>query len=132
MNNFKKHTDVVPSIDVFNTNYKNNIYVEPWVVYVGNDVDGYQIIYSNDEKKIGSTYTPDVIDSLQTRLNALENEKVYCYEEEYENLVKNGKGWITNIDGEKIEVTFDENKLYFIYEDEGEVEVEDDEETEIE
>lgn len=122
MSNIKKHTDVVPSIDVFNTNYINNVYAEPWVVYVGNDVQGYQIIYSNDEKKITPTPTPDVIDLLQTRINALENEKVYCHEEEYENLVKNGKGWITKINGEREEVTFDENKLYFIYENEDEVE----------
>jgi hypothetical protein len=49
----------------------------------------------------------------------LENEKVFCFEEEYDILVERGSGWITNLDGTRSEVVFDVNKLYCIYEDEG-------------
>lgn len=116
MSNLKKHTDVVPSMEVFNKNYQNGMYIEPWVVYVGNDSTGYNVIYSNDEKKISNIPTPDVIDNIKTRLRDIEDEKVFCLEDEYDNLVKNGIGWITDISGERIEVTFDENKMYYIYE----------------
>ena len=46
---------------------------------------------------------------------------MYCLEDEYDNLVLNGKGWITNIDGTRSEVIFDEEKLYCIYEEDGPV-----------
>ena len=41
--------------------------------------------------------------------------------EEYDILVENGYGWVTNLDGTRSEVVFDENKLYCIYEDDGPV-----------
>lgn len=120
MSNIKKHTDVVPSLEVFNQNYLNKMYIEPWVVYVGNDNDGYSVIYSNDEKKISNSPAPEVVDVIKTRLRTLEDEKVFCLEDEYENLATNGHGWITDITGERYEVDFDENKMYFIYEKEEE------------
>ena len=115
----EKHTDVVASMEEFTTNYENGIYVTPWIVYVGNNTDGYSVIYSNDENKQHSSATPDFNSSLSNRIAILENEKVYCYEEEYDYLVKNGKGWITNIDGTRSEVEFNENHIYNIYEDDG-------------
>lgn len=115
----KRHTDVVASMDEFTSNYEAGLYVAPWIVYVGNDVDGYSVIYSNDEKKDLAGMTPDFIDSLKNRIEALETEKVFCFEEEYDVLVANGKGWVTNLDGSRSEVMFDESKMYFIYEDEG-------------
>lgn len=115
----KRHTDVVASMDEFTSNYEAGLYVAPWIVYVGNDVDGYSVIYSNDEKRDLAGMTPDFIDSLKNRIEALETEKVFCFEEEYDVLVANGKGWVTNLDGSRSEVMFDESKMYFIYEDEG-------------
>lgn len=115
----KRHTDVVASMDEFTSNYEAGLYVAPWIVYVGNDTDGYSVIYSNDEKKDLAGMTPDFIDSLKNRIEALETEKVFCFEEEYDILVANGRGWVTNLDGSRSEVVFDENKIYFIYEDEG-------------
>ena len=119
MSNIKKHTDVVASMEEFTTNYNNAVYAAPWIVYVGNNIDGYSVIYSNDEKKSHASATPDVIDSLKTRIQKLEDEKVFCYEEEYDALMLNGNGWVTNIDGSRTQVVFDENKLYCIYEDDG-------------
>lgn len=119
MINIKKHTDVVASMEEFTTNYENGIYMTPWIVYVGNNTDGYSVIYSNDENKEHPSATPEFISLLSNRIAALENEKVYCYEEEYDNLVQNGKGWITNMDGTRSEVVFNENHIYNIYEDDG-------------
>lgn len=118
MNIIKKHADVVASMEEFEHNYNQGMYKSPWIVYVGNDNDGYNVIYSNDEKS-HSSITPDVIESLKVRLEKLESEKVFCYEEEYETLLKNKHGWVTNIDGTRSEVVFDANKMYCIYEDEG-------------
>ena len=115
----KRHTDVVASMDEFTSNYEAGLYVAPWIVYVGNDTDGYSVIYSNDEKKDLAGMTPDFIDSLKNRIEALETEKVFCFEEEYDILVANGIGWVTNLDGSRSEVVYDESKMYFIYEDEG-------------
>jgi hypothetical protein len=119
MSNIKKHTDVVASMEEFTTNYNNGAYTAPWIVYVGNNADGYSVIYSNDENKSHASATPDIIDSLAQRLTKLENEKVFCYEEEYDILVANKQGWVTNLDGTRSEVVFDANKLYCIYEEEG-------------
>lgn len=118
MNIIKKHADVVASMDIFEHNYNQGLYKSPWIVYVGNDNDGYNVIYSNDEKS-HSSITPDVIESLKVRLENLESEKVFCYEEEYETLLINKHGWVTNIDGTRSEVVFDANKIYCIYEDKG-------------
>lgn len=115
----KRHTDVVASMDEFTSNYEAGLYVAPWIVYVGNDTDGYSVIYSNDEKKDLAGMTPDFIDSLKNRIEALETEKVFCFEEEYDILVANGRGWVTNLDGSRSEVVFDKDKMYLIYEDEG-------------
>lgn len=115
----KRHTDVVASMDEFTSNYEAGLYVAPWIVYVGNDTDGYSVIYSNDEKRDLAGMTPDFIDSLKNRIEALETEKVFCFEEEYDILVANGRGWVTNLDGSRSEIVYDESKMYFIYEDEG-------------
>lgn len=119
MTTIKRHTDVVASIDEFTSNYEAGLYVVPWIVYVGNDIDGYSVIYSNDEKRNLAGITPDFIDSLKNRIEALETEKIFCFEEEYDILVANGRGWVTNLDGSRSEVVYNESKMYFIYEDEG-------------
>lgn len=120
MSVMKKHTDVVSSMEEFTSNYEQGIYVAPWVVYVGNNTDGYSVIYSDDEKQ-QSTIEPDFVQLLSKRVENLENEKVYCYQDEYDELVLNGSAWVTHIDGSKREVTFDEKSLYYIYEDDGPV-----------
>lgn len=121
MSNIRKHTDVVASMEEFTANYDNGLYAAPWIVYVGNNTDGYSVIYSNDENNSHASATPDAIDSLKTRIQKLEDEKVYCLEDEYDDLVLNGSGWVTNIDGTRSEVVFDEEKLYCIYENDGPV-----------
>ena len=62
MSNFRKHTDVVANMDEFNENYNNGMYISPWVVYVGDDVNGYKVIYSNDENEIADSIVPGVIE----------------------------------------------------------------------
>ena len=119
MNNAKKHTDVVASMEEFTTNYNNGVYTSPWVVYVGNSNDGYSVIYSNDENKHQNAIIPEAITSLTGRVEKLEDEKVYCYEDEYDILIEKGYGYVTTLDGIRVEVPFDETKWYCIYENEG-------------
>lgn len=121
MSNFRKHTDVVANMDEFNENYNNGMYISPWVVYVGDDVNGYKVIYSNDENEIAGSIVPDVIESLNQRIRALEDEKVFCHEDEYNELIEKGVAWVTNVDGTRSEAVYDSNKLYCIYEDDGPV-----------
>ena len=118
MSSFERHTDVVTTMEEFTSRYEEGLYLVPWVVYVGNDEDGYSVIYSNDMNN-SIKNTPELIESLATRIENLENEKVYCYESEYEELLLNKTAWVTNLDGSRSEVVFDENKTYCIYEEEG-------------
>lgn len=122
MSTFKKHTDVVATEEQFNINLQEGKYSAPWIVYVGDDVNGYRVYYSSDESYDLGLMEPDYIDSIQKRLENLENEKVFCYEEEYNTLVTDGTGWVTNLDGTRQEVVFDNSKMYCIYEDDGPVE----------
>lgn len=119
MGNFKKHTDVVSTMEEFQTNYDNGVYSAPWIVYVGNDVDGYNVMYSSDVDRNIAKEDTNFIESIITRIENLENEKVFCYEAEYEELAAKGSGWVTNIDGTRSEVVYDPKKLYCIYEEEG-------------
>lgn len=119
MSTFKKHTDVVATMEEFSYNYRTGKYASPWLVYVGNDVDGYSVVYSNDEERDLSRMPENFITSIQGRLEALETEKVFCYEHEYNELIENGRAWVTKLDGTREEVDFDQNKMYCIYEEEG-------------
>jgi hypothetical protein len=121
-NSIKKHTDVVDSIERFNENYKNGIYVEPWVVYIKSD-SGYTIQYSNYEKRDIVETDINYINLLTQRIDNLETEKVYCTESQYDELVENPNKEVTisNIrNGEIVSENhiFDINKMYCIYEDE--------------
>lgn len=111
----KKHVDVVDSIEVFETRLNNGMYATPWIVYIGDGSGVYSVIYSNDENKVSTS--PDFAESIKQRIEKLESEKVYCTEDEYETLVTNGAGWVTDTDGNKTEVVFDSNKMYYIYEE---------------
>lgn len=119
MGNVKKHSDVVTTMDEFRTKYEAGVYIAPWVVYVGNDTNGYTILYSNEEDRTLEETETSFIELIGQRIAALESEKVFCYAAEYEALVTNGSGWITDTDGTSSEVTYDPKKLYFIYGDEG-------------
>lgn len=121
MSNNKKHIDVVGSIDEFTTNYESGLYVEPWVVYVGDLKHGYDVLYSSNATE---SFKPDYVSSITKRIDNLEEEKVFCYESEYDELITKGHGWVTNVDGTRNEVEFDSNKMYYIYED-GEIEAPD-------
>jgi hypothetical protein len=116
MSTFKKHIDVVASVEEFNANNTAGMYKEPWVVYVGDGNGEYTIYTSNSQDT--EQPMPDALVALSTRVDKLEEEKVYCLEDEYESLVKNGVGLVTNVNGETYEIQFDENKLYCIYEPE--------------
>jgi hypothetical protein len=106
-------------MEEFQANYEQGLYEVPWIVYVGNNSDGYHVLYSNDENTEVGKPDFDFTASVLQRITNLENEKVFCYEDEYSALVTNGSGWVTNIDGTRTEVTYDPLKLYCIYEENG-------------
>lgn len=124
MKKIKKHTDVIATVEEFETNLSNGVYASPYVVYVGNNTDGYKVFYSNDENRDLSIEGPDFIESIKNRISKLEQEKVYCYEDEYEKLVAEGGGFVTKLDGTREEILYDPNKTYCIYEEDGPVTVE--------
>ena len=118
MSNIKRHTDVVSTMEEFEARHERGLYLVPWVVYIGNDNDGYNVMYSNSTDS-SDINTSTLIESLSKRIEKLENERVYCYESEYEELLSNGVAWVTNLDGSRSEVVFDNKKTYCIYEEEG-------------
>ena len=114
---YGKHIGVYSSKGEFDEKFNPADYVEPWVVYIVDGENIYDIIYSNDQDRQLSSMEPDFQKMLENRVSKLENEKVYCTEDEYETLVANGTGWVTDTDGNKTEVVFDSNKMYYIYEE---------------
>lgn len=115
-----RHIDIVPNKEKFKENLETpGYYTAPWVVYIGSDNGGYDVAYSSDEER--AIIDIDYNESIITRLEALEHEKVYCYEDEYENLVKDGFAYLTGVDGNRGYYQYDSSKLYCIYEDEGPV-----------
>lgn len=115
----KKHIDVVASMEEFKTNLDAGMYIVPWIVYVNDGANGYTVLTSASQET--NQPMPDALESLSARVDAL--EYVYCLEDEYEELVANGIAVITKPDGTHVEVKFDENQLYYIYEREEEPEI---------
>lgn len=118
------HIDVLSTVEEFQEKYNSGAYSIPWVVYIGNNSTGYDVVYSSNEK--AALEDPDFVEGINRRIEALETEKVYCYEQEYDELITKGSAILTNIDGSRLEQEYDPTKLYCIYEDEG-PEVEDEE-----
>jgi phosphosulfolactate phosphohydrolase-like enzyme len=117
----KKHIDVVDSKEIFETNLKNGVYSAPWVVYIKNN-DKYDVVYSNDQNRV-VLEDLNFAELLNRRIEILENEKVYCTENEYDELIANPTMDITihNIkNGIIVEEIhrFDTTKLYCVYEEE--------------
>lgn len=117
----KKHIDVVESKEIFETNFKNGVYSTPWVVYIKNN-DKYDVVYSNDQNRV-VLEDLNFAELLNRRIEILENEKVYCTENEYDELIANPTMDITihNIkNGIIVEEIhrFDPTKLYYVYEEE--------------
>ena len=117
----KKHIDVVASMEEFKTNLDTGMYIVPWIVYVKDGANGYTVLTSASQET--NQPMPDALESLSARVDALENEKIYCLEDEYEELIEKGVALITKLDGSRVEIEFDENKLYCIYEQEEEPEI---------
>ena len=111
---YGKHIDVVKNIEEFNERVGS--YIEPWVVYIGNDADGYDIKYSSGFNK--TVIDSDVVQIINNRLQALENEKVFCTESEYEIISTTGEGYIKDINNpdNSYFVKFDSSKMYYNYE----------------
>lgn len=73
MSFFRRHTDVVSTMEEFTTRYEQGIYITPWVVYVGNNNEGYvriikdgDILFTDDDNivKVGGLYVTQVDDYM--------------------------------------------------------------------
>ena len=54
MSDKRKHADVVESMNEYTTRLNAGEYAAPWVVYVKNGNEGYDIMYSKDGDNIAS------------------------------------------------------------------------------
>ena len=75
MKKIRKHIDVVSNEEIFNENLNNGLYIEPWVVYIGNEENGYSIVYSKNQNKT-EHIDPNIIEVIDGRLRILEDESI--------------------------------------------------------
>lgn len=75
MKKIRKHIDVVSNEEIFNENLNNGLYIEPWVVYIGNEENGYSIVYSKNQNKT-EHIDPNIIEVIDGRLRKLEDESI--------------------------------------------------------
>lgn len=75
MKKIRKHIDVVSNENIFEENLINGLYIEPWVVYIGDEDNGYSIVYSKNQNKTEHIH-PSVIDAIEKRLLTLEKESI--------------------------------------------------------
>ena len=77
--------------------------VAPWVAYIGD-----KVVYSNDIK-VKDNQGVNVFDAIQKLF------PVCCTEEEYDNLVSNGHGTVTDTNGVQTDIMYDPNVYYYTY-----------------
>jgi hypothetical protein len=75
MKKIRKHIDVVSNEEIFNENLNNGLYIEPWVVYIGNEENGYSIVYSKNQNKT-EHIDPNIVEVINGRLLKLEDESI--------------------------------------------------------
>ena len=81
----------------------------PWVAYVGTPgTSDYRVIYFDDlvvEDNEGVNIAGEI----------LKLKPVICTEDEYEILITNRHGFVTDVNGVKSEVDYDPNVYYYTY-----------------
>ena len=91
--------------------------VSPWVAYVGPKEDGGFDVYYSNMTNLGSNGL-NIAEELDKRITKLENSIVTLTEEEYEALIQleeGSKTLITNVDGTKVETSYDPSVYYYTY-----------------
>ena len=111
----KKHAEIYNSVQELENAVASGILEAPYVAYIVDDEGNKKMVFSNDTSL--HPYEANIADEVMEILNHIREGEVYCTEDEYNRLITDGKGLVTNIDGTKSEVIFDLNKMYYIYEE---------------
>jgi hypothetical protein len=102
---FNQHIGIFSSEEELQQAIQNNLLETPWVANVNGKM------YYDTDITIQEKNPIDVWDEIQSTFPVL------CTEEEYDILVENGEGNVTNpISGEKTFVTFNPELYYYTYE----------------
>lgn len=111
---FNNHIGIYATMEEFQANV--DLLEIPWVAYIGTPgTADYKVIYPNDlvaqdENKV------NIADEL------LKLKPVICTEDEYDILITDGVGYVTDVDGTKRgPVNYDPEVYYYTY-DAGELE----------
>ena len=110
---FNNHIGIYSTMEEFQENVS---FLEiPWVAYVGTPgTPDYRVIYPDDlvaEDNEGVNIADEI----------LKLKPVICTEDEYDILITNRHGSVTDVNGVKNEVDYDPNVYYYTY-DAGELE----------
>lgn len=105
---FNNHIGIYATMEEFQAN--NHLLKTPWVAYIGTPGSpDYKVIYPNDlvaENNSGVNIAEEIL-----RL-----KPVICTEDEYEKLITEGKGYVTDVDGTvNGPVDYDPNVYYYTY-----------------
>jgi hypothetical protein len=104
---FNNHIGIYATMEEFQANV--NFLEIPWVAYVGTPgTPEYKILYPDDlvaEDNEGVNIAGEI----------LKLKPVICTEDEYEILITNGHGFVTDVNGVKNEVDYDPEVYYYTY-----------------
>ena len=113
---YEKHVGIYQTYEDFEKDMAELKLVAPWVAYVPNGENGYNMIYSNDMVIKDTEFNAAEI--LGNRVNNLEKRMISLTEEEYEALIKLEKGAsmiVTAPDGTQQEVSYNPTTYYCTY-----------------
>lgn len=104
---FTQHIGIYKTIEEFQAGV--SLLETPWVAYVGTpETDDYRVIYPNDLVLKDS-------DGVNIGEDILKLEPICCTEDEYEILVKEGAGNVTDVSGNTFYTTYDPDRFYYTY-----------------
>lgn len=104
---FNNHIGIYKTIEEFQESV--HLLEIPWVAYVGTPgTPEYKIIYPDD-------LVAEDSEGVNIANEILRLKPVICTEEEYENLVVNGHGSVTDVNGVSNEVDYDPEVYYYTY-----------------
>lgn len=112
---YEKHVGIYTTVEELTADV--SALVSPWIAYVGPKEDGGFDVYYSNMTNLGSGVL-NRAEELAKRITKLEDSIVTLTEEEYEKLVQleNGaKMLITNVDGTKVEASYDPSVYYYTY-----------------
>ena len=104
---FNNHIGIYATMEEFQANA--NLLKTPWVAYIGTPGSpDYKVIYPDDlvaENNSGVNIAEEI----------LKLKPVICTEDEYEKLITDGQGYVTDVDGTPTFVDYDPNVYYYTY-----------------